>query len=189
MRMARADILCAQGKLEAALMDCEQALRSSTGSELDWFLTRADLQRRLGRPAPAAAGLKEAFDRTGSAVLEAEWIEAMIEAGQFDPALERIQTHLAESRYQSSWLLRRARARLGQGRISEAHEDLRIAIAGLNQRLRGTFPEVSLLADRSFAYALLGDTFLAKQDLDAARKGGADEECLRRIEAILAGRA
>src|SRR5262245_11993269 len=69
IRMVRADILCAQNKLEDALGDCEKALRQGTGSELDWFITRANLQRRLGRPDAAAAGLKQAFEQNGSAVL------------------------------------------------------------------------------------------------------------------------
>jgi hypothetical protein len=63
---------------------------------LDWYLTRAELQRRLGKFEAAAAGLKQAFDRTGSAVFEVEWIDAMIDAGQYAQAIERIEPRLAE---------------------------------------------------------------------------------------------
>jgi tetratricopeptide (TPR) repeat protein len=188
LRMARAEILCARGEFEKALADCNSALQHATGSELDWYLTRAQVQRRLGKFDDATTGLKQAFERTGSVVFEAEWIDAMIDAGRFSQALERIEPQLAEARCQSSWLLRRARARLGQGEMSAAHRDLQTAITELNQRLGGVVPEPSLLADRSLAYALLGDSVLAKRDLTAARKGGADETALRRIEEVLSER-
>lgn len=184
-RMLRAEVFCARGEFARALEDCDAALLHATGAELDWYLTRAELQRRLGKFEAAAAGLKQAFDRTGSAVFEAEWIDAMIDAGQYAQAIERIEPRLAEVRCQSSWLLRRARVRLARGETSAAHQDLRTAISELNVRLAGVMPEPSLLADRSFAYALLGDAVLARRDLEAARKQGADASMLRRIEAAL----
>lgn len=188
LRMVRAEILCARADFEKALADCEAALQHASGSELDWYLTRAQIQRRLGRFEAAATGLKEAFERTGSAVFEAEWIDSMIDAGQYRQALERIEPQLAETRCQSSWLLRRARVRLGHGETSAAHSDLQAAITEINQRLGGRVPEPGLLADRSLAYALIGDAELSRRDLQAARKGGADEAALRRIEAILSER-
>jgi tetratricopeptide (TPR) repeat protein len=188
LRMVRAEILYARGQFEKALTECEAALQCATGSNLDWYLTRAQMQRRLGRFNDAAIGLKQAFEQTGSAVFEAEWIDAMIDAGQYAAALQRIEPQLAEARCQSSWLLRRARVRLSQGEITAAHHDLQKAITEISQRLGGLVPESSLLADRSLAYALLGDAVLAKRDLNAARKGGADETALRRIEAVLSGR-
>jgi hypothetical protein len=139
----------------------------------------------MGQFKAAAKGLKEAFEQTGSVVFEAEWIDAMIDAGQYRQALDRIEPQLAEVRCQSSWLLRRARVRLGQGEISAAQRDLQTAITELNQRLGGLVPEPGLLADRSLAYALIGDAELSRRDLRAARKGGADETVLRRIEKIL----
>lgn len=188
LRMARAEILCVRKEFAKALADCDSALQHATGSELDWYLTRAQIQRRMGKFDAAANGLKQAFERTGSAVFEAEWIDAMIDAGQYSQALELIEPRLAEVRCQSSWLLRRARVRLGQAETGAAHRDLQIAINELNQRLGGVVLEPSLLADRSLAYALLGDAVLAKRDLTAARKGGADETSLRRIEEVLSDR-
>lgn len=186
--MLRAEILCARREFDAALRDCDLALEHVAGAELDWYLTRADIQRRLGKFDSAEVGLRQAYEQTGSAVLEAEWIDAMIDAGQYAKALERIELRLVEVRCQSSWLLRRARVRLAQGETGSAHRDLRTAITELNERLAGLIPEPSLLVDRGLAYALLGDTVLARRDLAAARKQGADASLLRRAEAVLSDR-
>jgi tetratricopeptide (TPR) repeat protein len=187
-RMLRADIFCARGEFAKALQDCDVALQHATGAELDWYLTRAEIQRRLGKFEAAASGLKQAFDRSGSAVLEAEWIDALIDAGRYAQALEKIEPRLAQVRCQSSWLLRRARVRLARGDTRAAHQDLRSAISELSLRLGGAMPVPSLLADRGYAYALLGDAVLARRDLEAARKCGAEDSMLRRVEAALADR-
>jgi len=78
--------------------------------------------------------------------------------------------------------------RLARGDTVSAHQDLRVAISELNERLAGPMPEPSLLVDRGLAYALLGDAVLAERDLAAARKRGADGPLLRRAETVLAER-
>ena len=77
LRMVRADVWCARGSFDRALTDCDEALRHAGTVEMDWYLTRAQIQRRLGRLDDAVAGLRQAFEQTGSAVLEAEWIAAL----------------------------------------------------------------------------------------------------------------
>jgi Flp pilus assembly protein TadD len=84
--------------------------------------------------------------------------------------------------------LRRARVRLARSEIGAAHQDLRTAISELNLRLTGARSVPSLLVDRGYAYALLGDTVLARRDLEAARQSGAEDSILRRVEAALADR-
>jgi len=187
LRMIRADIRSADGDLEKALADCDCALRHASGIELDWYLTRSQIQCRLGRFKEAVAGLQQGFAQTGSAVLEVESIDAMIEAGLFTEALQRIEPLLADCRWQSSWLIRRGRVRLGTGDVAGAHADLLAAISELNQRLGGAHPDSSLLVDRGLAVALLGDVALAKRDLNAAKKLGAEGWALRRLELALAG--
>lgn len=180
--MVRADIYAVRGDLDKALTDCDLALRNATGNELDWYLTRSQLQCRLGRFNEAVTGLQEGFALTGSAVLEVESIDAMIEAGRFTEALKQIEPALADSRWRSSWLLRRARVRLGMGEISAAHEDLLAALSEINGRLNPAHHDYGLLADRGLAYALLGDVDLAQRDLKSARALGADDWTLRRLE-------
>jgi tetratricopeptide (TPR) repeat protein len=186
LRMLRAEIFAESGDLEKALIECDRALRHREGVQLDWYLTRSQIQCRLGRLDEAIAGLKEAYERTGSAVLEVECIDAMIDAGHFDEALKRIEPVLADSRWQASWLVRRARVRLAGGDISAAHTDLMAAIRELNERLRSAHPDPGLLIDRGLASALLGDAAPARRDLAEARKLGADADTVRRLETALA---
>lgn len=186
LRMIKAEIFADSGKLAAALAECDRALLGTSGTELDWYLTRSQIQCRLGRHAEAAEGLQRGFELTGSAVLEVESIDARIDAGQYEKALPQVEAALAETRWQSSWLLRRARIRLGQGKVAVAHQDLAGAIVEMNRRLNPAHPEAGLLSERGFAYALLGDLSLAKRDLASARKGGADPASLRRLELALA---
>jgi tetratricopeptide (TPR) repeat protein len=186
LRMLRAEIFAERGEMEKALIECDRALRHAEGTPLDWYLTRSQIQCRLGKFNEAVAGLKAGFDLTGSAVLEVECIDAMIDAGRFEEALERIEPILADSRWQASWLVRRARVRLAGGDISAAHADLMAAIRELNQRLNSPRPDPGLLTDRGLASALLGDAVPARRDLNEARKLGADAETVRRLEVALA---
>src|SRR5437867_1708430 len=59
LRMVRAEIFSATGDLEKALVDCDCALQHSSGTELDWYLTRSQIQCRLGRFREAVAGLQQ----------------------------------------------------------------------------------------------------------------------------------
>ncbi|MFM1768660.1 MAG: hypothetical protein RJA22_1189 [Verrucomicrobiota bacterium] len=183
--LTRAEVRAAAQDYAAALADCEQAFAASD-PDLDWFLLRAQLQLRAGRPADAAAGLRRGFEETGNAVLEAEWIEALIDAGQATEALGRIEGPLAASRWRSSWLLRRARARLALGDRVRARGDLHEAVRELDSRLVATRPDPSLLLDRGLARALLGDRTAARADLDQARRSGAEAAATWRLESELA---
>lgn len=186
--LTRAEIHADRGELADAARDCERAIGATTGPEPDWYLLRGQMLLRLGKASEAAAGLKQGFEQTGSAVLEAEWIDALLDGGQARTALERIEPLLAESRCQSSWLLRRARARLALGQTARARGDLHAAVTEINERLNPARPEMHLLLDRGLALALLGDTTGANRDLAAARKAGADATAAWRLEARLAAK-
>jgi hypothetical protein len=125
--------------------------------------------------------LTDGFEATGSAVLEAESIEAMIDAGYAAPALARIESKLVVGRWRSSWLIRRARARLAIGDESSAHEDLRAAIEEIDERLRPDRPDLNLLIDRGVAHALLGNRVAALADLKTAREHGRSGANLERL--------
>jgi tetratricopeptide (TPR) repeat protein len=184
--LTRAEIHADRGELADAAADCERAIGACPEPEPDWYLLRGQMLLRLGKARDAAAGLKQGFDQTGSAVLEAEWIDAMLDAGQARAALEHIEPPLSQSRCRSSWLIRRARARLTLGQTARARGDLHAAVTEINGRLSPTHPEMTLLLDRGLALALLGDSTGAGRDLAAARKAGADASAARRLEAQLA---
>ncbi|HXJ59732.1 MAG TPA: tetratricopeptide repeat protein [Verrucomicrobiae bacterium] len=198
LRMVLAEVLIQTGDFPKALAQCQAAISGATaptakagatngsGAELDWYLTRGQIQSRLGLFGQAAAGLREGYEQTGSAVLEVEYIEALIDGGFFTEASAQIEPLLNDCRWRSSWLIRRARCRLGQGETSAAHQDLLAAISELNQRLGAPHPSPELLADRSLAYALAGDMGLARRDLSHASQLGVEETSLRRVRLILA---
>lgn len=178
--LLRAHIQAARGLATEALADCELSARRD---DQDWYLIRSQLQGQLGRHDAQVAGLKEGFERNGSIVLEIEWVEAMIDAGQFRPALERINDHLNRLRWRSSWLLRRARAL--KGMKADFQPDALAALAELNQRIKLDHPEPTLLLDRALAYALLGKPTEATNDLSLAKKHGIPPASCARVEALL----
>ena len=183
--IARAEILTAQQNYRAALDDCETVFRQRTDNP-EWYLLRAQLQRRLGLFGDCLRDLREGFARTGSAVLEEECIDAMIDAGHHKAALKQIETELRDSRWRSSWLIRRARVRLALGETKAAQRDLHAALKELNSRLLPSAPELTLVLDRGIAKALLGDCSAAVEDLTRARKLSPVPFSLWRLERLLA---
>lgn len=164
--MQRAEVLEAQGKYGAALQDCERAFRACAPAA-DWYLTRARLQAQSGQWRECAGGLKEGFEKTGSIVLEIEWIEAMIDAGQCEEALKRIEPHVEKARWKAGWLIRRGRAQAGS---AEAEASLKRALSELEMRFNPARPDATLLADRGLAMALRGDRRAATEDLAQVRR-------------------
>ena len=182
--MIRAEAYSAAHDDRKALADCNLAFAASP-AELDWYLIRSQIQGRLGQWQACCDGLKKGLEETGSAMLEIEWIEALLDARRAREALPEIERQLAESHWRSSWLLRRARARLALGEKFAARQDLQNALSEINRRLTSPRPDLALLADRGFAFALLGDKEAAEKDLHAAQQLGADEWVLRRLQNYL----
>ena len=168
--MARAEILESQGLAELALADCERAFAESTPA-IDWYLTRARLQSRCGKMRQFVEGLRDGFEKTGSVVLEIEWIEAMIDAGEGQQALQRIEPHLERARWKGAWLIRKARAQLALKQRSAAFENLRAALADIEYRMKPDRVDLALLTAHGLAQALL-------ENRDAARADQERIECL-----------
>lgn len=185
VRMLKAEILVASSDHAAALRECDRAIESAVDVQLDWYLTRSQIQCELGKFAEAAEGLRRGFERTGSAVLEVECLDAMIDAGQHEAAAAKVESELREVRWRGSWLLRRARIQMARGEISSAHHDLAEAMMEFNRRINPAAPEPGLLAERGFAAALIGDVESARKDFLAAMKVGADAPMLRRLDLTL----
>jgi tetratricopeptide (TPR) repeat protein len=182
--MIRAEIRLRQADCQRALADCAEAFKGEP-EDLDWYLIRSRAQALAGKREEAVRGLREGFERTGSFVLKIEWIEALIDAGLDREALRAIQPELEASRWRSSWLIRRARARLGLAEKEAAGSDLKRAIEEINLRLKPDRPDLTLLADRGLARALLGQIEEARRDLLAAKSRGAEAWAVRRLETIL----
>ena len=179
----RAEIHAAAGDYHAALDDCRRAFANRDG-EVEWYLTRAQIQSRLGLFDEAVKGLKDGLAKTGSGVLKTELIEALIDAGRHREALRAIEPELREARLRSAWLVRRARAQIGLGKAEAANRDLTAALEELNARIRPQAPDLTLVVERGTTLALLGQKEAARADL--ARALQADGWLGWRLEKLLA---
>ena len=156
-----------RGNLQKALEICEtlQELDENHSTEID--LLHTDLLLSLHRPADAAAIFKNSWKRTNSIVLRNNWIDTSLTAKQPAEVLPLIEKEISSSRFRSSWLIRRARARLIAENKEQAHQDLRDALTEIEVRLRPDQPDLTLIADRGLIHALLGNEEKAKADLKA----------------------
>jgi len=182
--IARSDFLRARRDHQKALDEMEKAIREHSENS-ECYLARSLLQQQLGLKKERIKGLAEGIKATGSGLLEAEWIDALIDGGKAEAALERIQAELKDSRLRSSWLIRRAKVLFAMQKDDEAKADAKEALEELNQRLSRGTSDALLLADRGQAHELLGKKEEAKKDFEQARdKGMADEWVRERIRTL-----
>lgn len=182
--MTRSELREAARDMQGALEDCLHSVSFDRG-DVDAALRLSRLQARLGLGKERIESLERALVDSGGGVLEIELIEAMIDAGRFAAALEKIEPQLRDSRFQASWLIRRARAKQGLGDKEGATHDLQAAIQELDTRISTLNPDVTLIADRGLANALLGNIEKAKSDLVLAKSLRADGWVTERLEGVL----
>jgi tetratricopeptide (TPR) repeat protein len=163
-------VLHLRGENETALILCKKIQDLSKNHEPGIDILHAEVLLDLQRPAMASRVLKDAWKRTNSIVLRNNWIDTALTAGETREVLPVIEKELSSSRFRSSWLIRRARAALIHGDQEQADSDLRAALAELTPRIRPDRPDLTLIADRGLAHALLGQTPKAKADLSLLQK-------------------
>lgn len=169
-----------------ALNAFNESLAASTTPDFETIRLRSEALRILGQHDERIASLQAAWQRSQAVILRNDWLEALIDAGRGTEALPCIQTELSTSRFQSSWLIRRARVFFASGRTAEAKADLAAAIAELNTRLTMDPPPVTLLLDRCLAQHLLGDDHNAQIDLAKIRQLGTTASELQRLTRLVA---
>jgi tetratricopeptide (TPR) repeat protein len=185
LRVLRAEFLGARRENKKALEDCEAALRLQL-SNVEWYLLRSDLQRRLNQKKERITGLEQGIKETGAGILHTEWIEALLDDRQFQAALPHIERELAASRIQSSWRLRRARALLGLGNSNGAKSDLDAALLEMKPRVAAKVADVTLLTEYAQALDLAGESEEARLQYERARDAGADDWVKDRIKTLKA---
>lgn len=168
LHMMLAEVAERTGSYETALRECEIAMKDGE-PRLEWHLTCARLMCLSAKHSEAVAALKAAYEKTPNVVLEVEWIEAMIDAGEHEKALARIAKYAGRGRWRSAWLIRQARAELGLNRREAAHANLKMALTELDRRINADKPDATLLADRAMGRLLLGDRVAAAADMDRIR--------------------
>lgn len=185
--MLRSEISEARGDEKSAAADVMRAIGLNMG-DIEAHLRLSRLFWKQNLAAERIEALHQAVRANPGGVLEIELTEALIDGGLFEDALKRIEPELADSRFQSSWLIRRARALQGLERDRAAAADLLAAIDEIETRLQPTREDVSLVVDWSIAHALLGNTDLARDGYHKAKSLRADNYDLARIESFLRNR-
>ncbi|MES2707560.1 MAG: tetratricopeptide repeat protein [Verrucomicrobiota bacterium] len=180
-----ADLLLKSGKNAEALEVAGDGLKRSPDLLLDLCLLRAEAQRRLGKHEDRIRDLSQAMSKIRSFVLKEKWYDAMIDAGRGGEILPEIEEELGNTRYQATWLIRRARIRLQEGNRAGAESDLRTALTEIEIRLRPENPDLSLVCERGVIHALLGERVTAQKDLDSARTLGASQWMTLLLETLL----
>lgn len=175
----------ASGQPTIALFLCEglQQLRLDQDPALD--LLHAHILRDLDRPREAAAVLKKSWQSTGSIVLRNTWIDASLTAAQPNEVIPIIEKEIFSSRFRSSWLIRRARAALILGDAPQARRDLTAALSELAPRIRPSRPDLTLIADRGLAHALLGNREAAAADLALLKQSALPPDSYRLLSDAL----
>jgi tetratricopeptide (TPR) repeat protein len=180
-----AELLLKQGQDADALQEAQAGLDRAPDILLDLCLLRSEAQRRLGRMDERVKDLAAAMTKLRSFVIKAKWYDAMIDAGRGTEILPEIDQEIGNTRYQATWLIRRARIRLKAGEGTGAAADLKAALSELETRLRPDTPDLSLICDRGLIYELQGNHAAALADLAMARQSGADFWMLMPLEALV----
>jgi tetratricopeptide (TPR) repeat protein len=168
-----------------ALAAAQKGISLGKDVSLELCLMRSEAQRRLEKHGDRVRDLAEAQQKLRSFVLRIAWIEALIDAGRTAEALPEINKEIEDSRYKSSWLIRRARALLHDEKKAEAAADLDAALAEIELRIRPENPDLSLLCDRALIHALQGKTGEARRELEDAKVRGAFPWNTRLVETVL----
>lgn len=183
LRVLRAEFLGARSENKKALEDCEAAIHAQL-SNVEWYLLRSALQSRLKQPTERIAGLEQGIKETGAGILETELVEAMLDDHQFQATLPHIERELHSSRIKSSWLIRRARARLGLGEKQAAKADLENALKEIATRITSPSTDANLLTEKAQAHELLGEKMEARLYYEQARDAGAEDWVKDKIKAL-----
>ena len=166
-----AELLLRLHQNTTALAEARAGLAASPDLLLDLCLLRSEAQRRLGLLDERVADLAAASAKLRSFIIKTKWLDAMIDANRGPEILPEIELELANTRYQASWLIRRARIHLLSSPPTAA-ADLAAALREINSRLQPDQPDPSLLCERGLISCLQGQP--AAADLALAQRHGAD---------------
>ena len=156
------------------------ALRSPQ-PEIDWFLGEEECLSRLGRHLDRVEALAQAMNRNPSVVLYRAWIRALVNAGEVETASLEIERGMAQSRWQSSWLLLRAQVHGQNQRFFEQQADAATALTEIQSRLNLERPDPYLVLEAARSLTLMGEREQALDYLEIARNLGVSESDLNTL--------
>lgn len=140
--LIRARALAKLNEHPAAAEDYTLAINLSEEPRPEFFLERAEVLVRDGRPEAALQGIQAGIDKLGSIVtLQLSAIDMELNLRRFEAALARLDGLTAQSQRKESWLARRGEILLQAGRTNEARAACTSALTELESlpsRLRKT---------------------------------------------------
>lgn len=189
-QQARIWILRAQSyqlehKPKNTLAAAQQAFQKVPKGEIEWILLRSESQRALGFHQRRIDDLTKSLEDHPSAVLRTHRLDALIDASKFAVALDEIDQELAERRWKSTYWVMRARCLIGLGQKQDAHIALQSALVEITSRLNPVRPDLFLLVDQGFAYALLGQETDAENSLKLLQKHDAPAWMIDRLQELM----
>lgn len=159
-----------------------KAFQQIPNGQIEWYLLRSENQRILGQKQQRIDALESGLQHHPSAVLKSHWIDALIDAGEFETALKQVDAELTDRRWRSSYLIKRARALIGLNRKAEGTSDLQSALAEIAPRINPQQPDLLLLAEQVTAYTLLGNQTQAEQSLAQLKAHHPPQWILNRLQ-------
>lgn len=146
---------------QKALMICEQTLNLTDEDGLSVISFKSHLLWRLDELEKRVDFLAEASKENPSVVLQHEWIDAKLDAGQAGDVKQQIHREMSESRFKSSWLIRAARCE--KEGSDKAKKFAQTAVDEILDRLHPERPDVTLQMDLVRAYALFNEQVADQQ--------------------------
>ena len=173
VQILRAQSYQLERKPKQALAATQRAFQEVPKGEIEWILLRSECQRALGLHQERIDALTEGLKNHPSAVIQTHRLDALIDASEFSAALKEIEQELANRRWKSSYLVKRARCLIGLGDEEDVKTALRSALGEIAARLNPERPDLFLLVDQGFAYALLGQQTKAESSLKLLKQNDA----------------
>lgn len=151
-----AEVHGTSGEWVSALDAIESALAVMPG-DVDWILLKSRCLGALERHGARVDYLQEISKENSSIVLAIEGVNALRDAGRYAEGLRIVDGYIAERRWKSDWLLRRAEILRAMGDRDGARADGQQALDEIEVRLEensGSFLRDEQVRARSFLESL-----------------------------------
>jgi len=140
-------------------------------------------------PSKASDILKSGHQNTNSIVLRNAWIDALITEGDLKTSLPIVRKEIADSRFQATWRIKRARILLLHGMLHDgphaAKADLTLSLKELKKRISPENPDLTLIHDQGLAWALIGEAKKAQKNLEILRQSDFSPLSYALLESLL----
>ena len=182
VHMLRAQAYHFSGKAKPSLHACQLAFKETPKGKLEWYILRSENQYILKLHRQRMLGLKAGLKAYPRSILQNHFVDALIDAEQYQEALSLIEKELPTLRWNAHWQIKQARSLIALDRSDEAQKPLLDALEEVEQRINPARPDILLVADRANIQLLMGNKSAAMSSLTMLRKHRAPKWLTKRIE-------